>query len=91
MSEPCSDGGQAQTEITVTAQTVQGDQEESFTFEQETKVSEAAQHIADSFGLESTTDLVLFHDGERLQDNRPLVSYDLNGKTVTLSSNRGGV
>lgn len=76
--------------ITVTVKSGLGDDPREFPFPQQTKVGEAAQEAADDFGLTGSNPTFV-HDGTPLERNRPLVSYDLDGATVTLSTNDGGV
>lgn len=80
-----------QTLLTLTVKEFQGDQEEQFEFEQQKKVSDAIDVIVEKFNAESINDPTLFHDGERLQDNRTLVSYQLDGETVILAARTSGV
>lgn len=80
-----------QTVLTLTVKEFQGDQVEQFEFEQQTKVSDAIEVIVEEFNAESINDPTLFHDGERLQDNRTLVSYHLDGETVILAASTAGV
>lgn len=80
------------TQLTLFVQEFQGDRTEEFEFAQQTKVSEAIDDIVDRFDADALTNPTLFFsDGERLQDNRTLVSYQLDGETVILASNRDGV
>lgn len=79
-----------QTSVTLTVKSGRGDDPREFTFPQETMVGDAAQEAADDFGLTGNNPTFV-HDGTPLEQQRPLVSYDLDGATVILSTNDGGV
>lgn len=82
---------QDQTTLTIEVKQFQGDQVEEFTFEQELKVGEAVETIVEAFDADAIEDPSLFHDDERLEDNRTLVSYQLDGETVILAASTTGV
>ena len=86
---PRNESHREQTTITLTVKSGQGNARE-FSFSQETKIDDAAQEAADDFGLTGNNPTFV-HDGTPLKRNRPLVSYDLDGATVILSTNDGGV
>jgi len=76
--------------VTFTVKSGRGDAEE-FTFQKGTKVGEAAIEVADEFGYDPSDPTFVHPDEGELDRDKPLAPYDLEGNSVTLVNNEGGV
>jgi hypothetical protein len=77
-------------EITVIIQSGRGSQQ--FTFQQQTKVEDAARQAATALGYPADGSYALVYNGEELAGQRPLVSYQIeDGATLILSATGSGV
>ena len=90
MSEKAADADAGESTVTFTVKSGRGDAEE-FTFQKGTKVGEAAEEIADAYGYDADDPTFVHPDEGELDRNKPLARYDLEGDSVTLVNNEGGV
>ena len=90
MSEKAADADAGESTVTFTVKSGRGDAEE-FTFQKGTKVGEAAEEVADAYGYDADDPTFVHPDEGELDRNKPLARYDLEGDSVTLVNNEGGV
>lgn len=90
MSEKEADADAGESTVTFTIKSGRGDAEE-FTFQKGTKVGEAAEEVADAYGYDPADPTFVHPDDGELDRNKPLARYDLDGDSVTLVNNEGGV
>lgn len=81
---------QGESTVTFTVKSGRGDAKE-FTFQKGTKVAEAAIKVAEKFGYDPSDPTFVHPDGEELDRDKPLAPYHLDGDSVTLVNNEGGV
>lgn len=90
--EDAAERGNEQDESTVTftVKSGRGDKQE-FPFQKGTQVGDAAREVAEEFGYDPDDPTFVHPDEGRLDRNRALASYDLEGDTVTLVNEDQGV
>lgn len=76
--------------VTFTVKSGRGDEQE-FTFQKGTKVGEAAIEVADEFGYDPSDPTFVHPDEGELDRDKPLAKFHLDGESVTLVNNEGGV
>jgi hypothetical protein len=76
--------------VTFTVKSGRGDERE-FTFEKGTKVGEAALEVAEEFGYDPSDPTFVHSEEGELDRDKPLAKYHLEGESVTLVNNEGGV
>jgi hypothetical protein len=81
---------QGESTVTFTVKSGRGDAEE-FIFQKGTKVGEAAIEVAEEFGYDPRDPTFVHPDGEELDRKKPLAPYHLDGDSVMLVNNEGGV
>lgn len=87
-AERGNDGGEST--VTFTVKSGRGDEQE-FTFQKGTKVGEAAIEVAEEFGYDPSDPTFVLPDEGELDRKKPLARYQLDGESVTLVNNEGGV
>ena len=81
---------QGESTVTFTVKSGSGDAEE-FTFQRGTKVGEAAIEVAEEYGYDPRDPTFVHTDEGELDRDKPLATYHLDGDSVTLVNNEGGV
>jgi len=94
MSEP-NDAAERGTDqgastVTFTVKSGRGDSQE-FEFQKGTKVGEAAEEVAETYGYNPDDPTFVHPEEGELDRNKPLAPYHLNGDTVTLVNEEKGV
>lgn len=90
MSEEATDADRGESTVTFTVKSGRGDNEE-FTFPKGSKVGEAAIEVAEEFGYDPSDPTFVHPEEGELDRDKPLARYDLDGVSVTLVNNEGGV
>jgi hypothetical protein len=81
---------QGESTVTFTVKSGRGHEEE-FTFQKGRKVGEAAIEVANEFGYDPSDPTFVHPDEGELDRDKPLAKYQLDGESVTLVNNEGGV